>query len=128
MSTAPIREFMTTSVTSIAVSTPLVEMANIMKTQRLSSVVIVAHGLPIGIVSEHDMSNLSAHLLCGGQAPELQQLMSSNLVTVGAEKNCEHAAELMPMLLFPHQKKIPTWYQSSSAQAVIHQRDYEASN
>lgn len=95
MSTALIREFMTSNVTSIAVVTPLVEMANIMKTQQLSSVVIVEHGLPIGIVSERDMSNLSAHLLFGGQPPELQQLMSANLVTISAEKSCEHAAELM---------------------------------
>ena len=86
---------MTSNVTSIAVATPLVEMANIMESQQLSSVVIVEHGFPIGIISERDMSNLSAHLLRGGAPPELRQLMSANPVTVSADQHYEHAAELM---------------------------------
>jgi len=86
---------MTTNVMSTTVDTPLVELANIFSAQKLTSVVIVDNGIPIGIISESDMASLSAHLLGGRKEPSTRDLMNTKLVMASSEKSCEHAANLM---------------------------------
>lgn len=95
MSKARIRDFMSSNVTSVTIDTPLSETIKILHQQQLSSIVIVEHGLPIGILSESDACGIATRLLEGAKAPKLRDAMSSKVVTVHAEKCCEHAAKLM---------------------------------
>ncbi len=83
---------MSTNITSVALDTPLVEAANIMRQQHLSSIVIVEKGLPVGIVTEQDMSDLCARLLAGARPPALKELMNTKIVTINSSKPCEKAA------------------------------------
>jgi len=95
MSKACIREFMSCDVTSVASDTPLVEVVGALQQKPYSSIVVIEHGLPVSIISESDMSNLCVRLLDGVKAPKLRDVGNHKVVTVHAEKCCEHAAKLM---------------------------------
>lgn len=95
MSQAPVREFMTTNVTSMAADTPLVDMATILAAQRLQAVVIVDQTHPVGVVDLHDMAQLGARLLQGEQLPSTAGDLGAHTPTVDADDNCDTAAAVM---------------------------------
>lgn len=86
---------MSTNITSVALNTPLADVAQIMSQQHLTSVVVLAQGKPIGLVSERDMTALCAQLFAAKQPPSLRELMCSKIYCVPSADPISVAEQLM---------------------------------
>lgn len=95
MQSASLRGFMTADVATVEIGTELVVAANQMRQHRLSCLLIIENRVPIGIVTERDLTALCADMLEGKPARSLSELMTANLITVSVNSDCHQANFLM---------------------------------
>jgi len=82
----PVGQFCRREVVTCEVADPLVKVASTMRTHNISSVVVCRGGNPIGIVTDRDLRN---KVVAHGFDPNtltVDDIMSSPLITVGAEE------------------------------------------
>jgi CBS domain-containing membrane protein len=98
----PISELMTTQVHTLEVGAKLSEVRRMLTEQRVHHVPIVAEGVPVGMVSSRDLVRIlrAAKPAAGASIDEtldrsstVAKVMSSELVTVGADESVERAIE-----------------------------------
>ena len=91
----PIRDFMIKQVASVPIDTPLSVVANKMRDDRLSCLMVVTDGIPQGIVTERDLTRLAASLLAGDSPGSLSELMTTNLITLNEDEDCDEAVSVL---------------------------------
>ena len=95
MQPARLRSFMTADVATVEIGTGLADAAKLMSERRLSCLLVIENGIPVGIVTERDFTALSASLLDGAPVGTLSELMTANLITLNADADCHAANQLM---------------------------------
>jgi len=91
----PVRNFMTNAVASVTADTSLLAVATQMRDDRLSCLLVADKGIPLGIVTERDLTRLASSLLAGEKTGTLSELMTQNLITLNADQDCDEAFKLM---------------------------------
>lgn len=98
-----VNDIMTSKVKTIDRSSTIVEAALLMEKSKIGSLVITGRGVPVGIVTEGDISRAVAKRL-DVQKVRLEAIMGKPLITAKREMRVEEAAKLMAE---SHVKKLP---------------------
>lgn len=91
----PIRSFMTNAVATVPADTSLLAVTTQMRDEKLSCLLVAEQGIPLGIVTERDLTRLASSLLAGEEPGTLTDLMTQNLITLHADQDCDEAFAVM---------------------------------
>ncbi len=91
----PLREVMKNNPTMIGVDASVAQAAKAMCVDEVGSVIILAHGQPIGIVTEEDITCKVVAKDFKPSTVPVKEIMSTPLITVSAEKTVGDAAHMM---------------------------------
>jgi len=87
---------MTSSVRSVAPSTPLREAASLMRENKIRRLVVTDEDKVVGILCHRDVSNAyDVAAAAGKNAPVVEQMMKAPVITIGQDEPIEKAAKKM---------------------------------
>jgi len=98
-----VNDIMSSKVKTIEGSSPVLEAAILMEKSKIGSLVITSRGVPVGIVTEGDISRAVAKRLDVAKV-QAKSIMGKPLITAKREMRVEEAAKLMAD---SHVKKLP---------------------
>jgi CBS domain-containing protein len=98
-----VNDIMSSKVKTIEGSSPVLEAAILMDKSKIGSLVITSRGVPVGIVTEGDISRAVAKRLDVAKV-QAKSIMGKPLITAKREMRVEEAAKLMAD---SHVKKLP---------------------
>jgi signal-transduction protein with cAMP-binding, CBS, and nucleotidyltransferase domain len=91
----PLREVMNRRLTTIDIDATVARAAKAMCHDEVGSVIILDHNKPIGIVTEEDLACKVVALDLKPSTVHVNEIMSTPLITVSAEKTVGYAAKMM---------------------------------
>ena len=91
----PLREVMNRRLTTIGIDATVAKAAKAMCHDEVGSVIILDHNKPIGIVTEEDLACKVVALDLKPSTVHVNDIMSTPLITVSAEKTVGDAAKMM---------------------------------
>jgi signal-transduction protein with cAMP-binding, CBS, and nucleotidyltransferase domain len=91
----PLREVMNRRLTTIGIDATVAKAAKAMCHDEVGSVIILDHNKPIGIVTEEDLACKVVALDLRPSTVHVNDIMSTPLITVSAEKTVGDAAKMM---------------------------------
>lgn len=93
MSERTLADLMTWNIVEVERTTSLLAAAEVMETARISSLVVVEAGLPVGIITERDILHALASAVAGEQPVE--RMMSAPVLTADSRLALHHAYHLL---------------------------------
>ena len=91
----PLREVMNRRLTTIGIDATVAKAAKAMCHDEVGSVIILDHNKPIGIVTEEDLACKVVALDLKPSTVHVNEIMSTPLITVSADKTVGDAAKMM---------------------------------
>lgn len=90
-----VKELMTSSVTSADITTPIEDIAHVMKEQNIGSVPVCDNGKVVGIVTDRDIVTRQIAMNKNVSSAKAREVMTGNIITTSPDTDIHEAAKIM---------------------------------